>query len=162
MATENLQVRKALTERRYSQTWRRVRSAMACTGWKCLPGIATGAKRPRNDKSGDFTVLTAACTDRSCGAGPGCPLPCNAWPEVCIFFILHFSVFISMRPSPATHYRFLASGVDFSCASCRARMMRFETSQPRGVRYQREPLCAARPCAAKRSSSCCSGAKGSR
>ena len=78
------------------------------------------------------------------------------------FFIFQSSVFISMRPSPTTHYRFLASGVDFSCASCSARMMRFETSQPRGVRYQREPLCAARPCAAKRSSSCCSGAKGSR
>ena len=55
--------------------------------------IATGAKRPRNDKSGDFTVLTAACTDRSCGAGPGCPLPYSARPEVCVFFILHFSVF---------------------------------------------------------------------
>ena len=25
-----------------------------------------------------------------------------------------------MRPSPTTHYRFLASGVDFSCASCSA------------------------------------------
>ena len=78
------------------------------------------------------------------------------------FFIFQSSGFISMRPSPTTHYRFLASGVDFSCASCSARMMRFETSQPRGVRYQREPFCAARPCPAKRSSSCCSGAKGSR
>ena len=31
---------KAVTDRRYSQTWRRVRSAMACTGCKCLPEIA--------------------------------------------------------------------------------------------------------------------------
>ena len=71
---------KAVTDRRYSQTWRRVRSAMACTGCKCLPEIATGAKRPRNDKSGDFTVLTIAGTGRKCAAGRGQPGPYNALP----------------------------------------------------------------------------------
>ena len=34
-----------------------------------------GRFAPRNDKSGDFTVLTAACTDRYCVAGRGMPLP---------------------------------------------------------------------------------------
>ena len=218
------------------QTWRRVRSAMACTGCKCLPEIATGAKRPRNDTSGwcrgapaplrGLIALYRALNERryspnlaACSFGDGLyglqmpsrdctpralprasrsgrhvasllamtnrgPLPFYRYPiriggavpgAACrsptahgrrsvyfSFFIFQSSVFISMRPSPTTHYRFLASGVDFSCASCSARMMRFETSQPRGVRYQREPLCAARPCPAKRSSSCCSGAKGSR
>ena len=37
--------------------------------------IATGAKRPRNDKSGDFTVLTIAGTGRKCAAGRGQPGP---------------------------------------------------------------------------------------
>ena len=41
----------------------------------CLPEIATGAKRPRNDKSGAITVLAIARANRSCSAGPGCPLP---------------------------------------------------------------------------------------
>ena len=47
----------------------------AGTGCKCLPEIATGAKRPRNDKSGDFTVLTIAGTGRKCAAGRGQPGP---------------------------------------------------------------------------------------
>ena len=59
---------KAVTDRRYSQIWQRVRSAMVCTSGKCLPEIApqghflalraqgaTGAKRPRNDKFGSLT-----------------------------------------------------------------------------------------------------------
>ena len=50
---------------------------MACTDCKCLPEIATGAKRPRNDNSGVHTILAMACTDRQHCAGPGCPLPCN-------------------------------------------------------------------------------------
>ena len=50
----------------------------ACTNCKCLPEIATGAKRPRNDKSGAFTILTMACTRRRCSAGSGMPLPYNA------------------------------------------------------------------------------------
>ena len=53
---------KAVTDRRYSQTWRRVRSAMACTGCKCLPEIATGAKRPRNDNSGGVTPQNPCAT----------------------------------------------------------------------------------------------------
>ena len=44
----------------------------------CLPEIATAPLGPRNDKSGAFAILTAACTDCKCAAGPGCPLPYNA------------------------------------------------------------------------------------
>ena len=44
----------------------------------CLPEIATGAKRPRNDKSGAITVLAIARANRSCSAGPGFPLPYKA------------------------------------------------------------------------------------
>ena len=36
-----------------------------------------GLRPPRNDNSGVHTILTMACTDCKCGAGPGCPLPCN-------------------------------------------------------------------------------------
>ena len=53
----------------------------AGTDCKCLPEIATGAKRPRNDKSIAFSILTVAGTNRLCCAGPGCPLPYNARPE---------------------------------------------------------------------------------
>ena len=49
-----------------------------CTNWKCLPEIATGAERPRNDKSGAIAFLTLARTSRRCSVGPGCPLPYNA------------------------------------------------------------------------------------
>ena len=47
----------------------------AGTDCKCLPEIATGAKRPRNDKSGAGAAFTVACIDRCCSAGPGCPRP---------------------------------------------------------------------------------------
>ena len=50
----------------------------AGTSRQCLPEIATGAKRPRNDKSGAITVLAIARANRSCSAGPGCPLPYSA------------------------------------------------------------------------------------
>ena len=40
--------------------------------------IATGAKRPRNDKSEAITILTTACTGRQCSAGRGMPLPYKA------------------------------------------------------------------------------------
>ena len=43
---------------------------VACTDCKCLPEIATGAKRPRNDKSIAFSILTVAGTNRLCCAGP--------------------------------------------------------------------------------------------
>ena len=43
----------------------------------CLPEIATGAARPRNDKPLVFTVLTPACTSRQHRAGSGMPLPYN-------------------------------------------------------------------------------------
>ena len=58
---------KAVTDRRYSQIWQRVRSAMVCTSGKCLPEIApqghflalraqgaTAPLGPRNDKAGGF------------------------------------------------------------------------------------------------------------
>jgi hypothetical protein len=35
---------------------------------------------PRNDNSEVHTILTMACTDRQHCAGPGCPLPYNAFP----------------------------------------------------------------------------------
>jgi len=43
----------------------------------CLPEIATAPLGPRNDKSGAFAILTAACTDCKCAAGRGMPLPYN-------------------------------------------------------------------------------------
>ena len=144
---------------------------------QAVAGDCTPRALPRASRSGRHVTSLLAMTNRGPlpfyrypirigGAAPGAacrsPTAHGRRSVYFSFFIFQSSVFISMRPSPTTHYRFLASGVDFSCASCSARMMRFETSQPRGVRYQREPLCAARPCPAKRSSSCCSGAKGSR
>ena len=144
---------------------------------QAVAGDCTPRALPRASRSGRHVASLLAMTNRGPlpfyrypirigGAAPGAacrsPTAHGRRSVYFSFFIFQSSVFISMRPSPTTHYRFLASGVDFSCASCSARMMRFETSQPRGVRYQREPLCAARPCPAKRSSSCCSGAKGSR
>ena len=42
---------------------------------------------------GAVTILTAACANRLCSTGPGCPLPYKARPEACLLFILHFSVF---------------------------------------------------------------------
>ena len=49
-----------------------------------LPGIRLSSARlprrfaPRNDKSEAFAILTVACTDCKCAAGPGCPLPYNS------------------------------------------------------------------------------------
>ena len=64
----------------------------AGTDCKCLPEIATGAKRPRNDKSIAFSILTVAGTNRLCCAGPGCPLPYNARPETfCLPQALQYS-----------------------------------------------------------------------
>ena len=65
----------------------------ACTGCKCLPEIATAPLGPRNDKSGAFAILSLPNTNRRCSARSGMPLPYSARPEVCVFFILHFSVF---------------------------------------------------------------------
>ena len=42
---------------------------------QCLPEIATGAKRPRNDKPLAFTVLSTACISRQHCAGRGQPGP---------------------------------------------------------------------------------------
>ena len=47
----------------------------AGTNRQCLPEIATGAKRPRNDNLGAFTILTIACTGGRCVAGRGMPRP---------------------------------------------------------------------------------------
>ena len=40
-------------------------------------GRHVGLWPPRNDNSGSFAILTAACTRRKCGAGSGMPLPYN-------------------------------------------------------------------------------------
>ena len=56
-------------------------------------GIATGAERPRNDKSGAVAILSLPNTNRRCSARSGMPLPYSARPEVCVFFILPFSFF---------------------------------------------------------------------
>ena len=55
---------------------------MQCGKWKksqqnrdCLPEIATGAKRPRNDKSGAISILTIVCSGRERTDGSGMPLP---------------------------------------------------------------------------------------
>ena len=47
----------------------------AGTNRQCLPEIATGEKRPRNDKPLAFTVLTKACTGCKCSTGRGMPRP---------------------------------------------------------------------------------------
>ena len=56
------------------------RAILTAAGTKrhCLPEIATGAKRPRNDKPLAISILTPACADRQPCAVPGCPLPYNA------------------------------------------------------------------------------------
>ena len=92
----------AVTDRRYRRNWsarfyrqpvrigsiapggacpsptRCVRSAIHGAKRQCLPEIATGAKRPRNDNSGAGAVLAIACSDRQHCAGRGVPLPYNA------------------------------------------------------------------------------------
>ena len=44
----------------------------------CLPEIATGAERPRNDKSEAVAILSLPNTNRRCSARSGMPLPYNA------------------------------------------------------------------------------------
>ena len=65
------------SERRYTPYFGAYRLSAAGTGRQCLPEIATGAKRPRNDNSGAVAILTAACIGCKCSAGPGCPRPYN-------------------------------------------------------------------------------------
>ena len=38
---------------------------------QCLPEIATGAKRPRNDKSEAISILTIVCVSSGYASGPG-------------------------------------------------------------------------------------------
>ena len=83
---------KALSERRY----RRNRSVrfyrhLVRTG-SAFPRLPRRFA-PRNDKSGAVAILSLPNTNRRCSARSGMPLPYNARPEVCVFFILHFSVF---------------------------------------------------------------------
>ena len=51
-------------------------------------GRHVGRWPPRNDKSGAILVLSTACSDRQHCAGPGCPLPYNAWQEASCGFPL--------------------------------------------------------------------------
>ena len=96
----NLQLPKALTERRYRRN-RLVRfyRHLVRTG-SAFPRLPRRFA-PRNDNSEVHTILTMACTDRQHCAGPGCPLPYNARPKACVFFILHFSVFRIHFHAPA-------------------------------------------------------------
>ena len=60
----------------------------------CLPEIATSAcGLLAMTNLGAIAFLTLARTSRRCSARSGMPLPYSARPEVCVFFILHFSVF---------------------------------------------------------------------
>ena len=66
---------KAVTDRRYSQIWQRVRSAMVCTSGKCLPEIAP---------QGHFLALRAQGATSACGLLAmtnlkACTLAENAW-----------------------------------------------------------------------------------
>ena len=62
-----------------------------------FPVIWSGTARlprrfaPRNDKSGAVAVLTAAGTNRSCVAGPGCPLPYSTPRPAGFFSIVPYS-----------------------------------------------------------------------
>ena len=62
-----------------------------------FPVIWSGTARlprrfaPRNDKSGAVAVLTAAGTNRSCSAGPGCPLPYSTPRPAGFFSIVPYS-----------------------------------------------------------------------
>ena len=75
----NLQLPKALTERRYRRN-RLVRfyRHLVRTG-SAFPRLPRRFA-PRNDKPLAFTVLSIACTGRQHCAGPGCPLLYNAFP----------------------------------------------------------------------------------
>ena len=72
----NLQLPKALTERRYRRN-RLVRfyRHLVRTG-SAFPRLPRRFA-PRNDNSGTITILMSACSVRRCSAGPGCPVPTN-------------------------------------------------------------------------------------
>ena len=75
----------------------------ACTGCECLPEIATGAERPRNDKSGAVAFLTLARTSRRCSVGRGMPLPYNARQKASCSSPLSILVFPLPYCSSSTH-----------------------------------------------------------
>ncbi len=68
-----------------------------------FPEIATGAERPRNDKSGAIAFLTLARTSRRCSVGPGCPLPYNARQKASCSSPLSILVFPLPSRSSSTH-----------------------------------------------------------
>ena len=75
-----------------------------------LPGIRLSSARlprrfaPRNDKSEAFAILTVACTDCKCAAGPGCPLPYNGGCDQrdCLPEIAPQGHFLALRAQGAT------------------------------------------------------------
>ena len=75
-----------------------------------LPGIRLSSARlprrfaPRNDKSEAFAILTVACTDCKCVAGPGCPLPYNGGCDQrdCLPEIAPQGHFLALRAQGAT------------------------------------------------------------
>ena len=70
----------------------------------CLPEIATAPSGPRNDKSEAFAILTVACTDCKCAAGPGCPLTYNGGCDQrdCLPEIAPQGHFLALRAQGAT------------------------------------------------------------
>ena len=75
----------------------------ACTGCECLPEIATGAERPRNDKSGAVAILSLPNTNRRCSARSGMPLPYNARQKASCSSPLSILVFPLPSRSSSTH-----------------------------------------------------------
>ena len=67
-------------------------------------GRHVGRWPPRNDKSEAFAILTVACTDCKCAAGPGCPLPYNGGCDQrdCLPEIAPQGHFLALRAQGAT------------------------------------------------------------
>ena len=72
-----------------------------CTNWNCLPEIATGAERPRNDKSGAVAILSLPNTNRRCSARSG--MPYNARQKASCSSPLSILVFPLPSRSSSTH-----------------------------------------------------------
>ena len=90
----NLQLPKALTERRYRRN-RLVRfyRHLVRTG-SAFPRLPRRFA-PRNDNSGAIIILMSACSVRRCSAGRGMPRPYNAQPETFRFYSPRLALFFS-------------------------------------------------------------------
>ena len=90
----NLQLPKALTERRYRRN-RLVRfyRHLVRTG-SAFPRLPRRFA-PRNDNSGAIIILMLACSVRRCSAGRGMPRPYHARPETFRFYSPRLALFFS-------------------------------------------------------------------